>query len=280
MNLRGASEVLFERRVVRTLRWAVLPALFIGGCSSSPPVATAAVSTAAVTAGATVIEAATPEPAPRLTPEPVESASDAAAEDPGLWPTATAAPTTTAVPTTTPIASPPDNPFTGAIQSLGPAPIGDAAFGTLPTPDRVPVGIRIDDLGLASAPVTEVGVNPDQTFEVPGADEVGWYRFGPTPGGDGSAVLAAHIAFNGVDGVFRNLADLSPGATVEVVYNDGSTAAFQVRTITDYDKQGLPASLWAKDGPPQLALITCGGTFNRQLNSYESNTVAIATPIP
>ena len=48
---------------------------------------------------------------------------------------------------------------------------------------------------------------------------------------------------------------------------------------TEYVKEALPESLWARDGKEQLALITCGGAFNYQRNSYESNTVAIAVPI-
>jgi len=121
-----------------------------------------------------------------------------------------------------------------------------------------PTGLRIDRLDIDAATVIDVGVNDDETFEVPPADEVGWYRFGPSPGQAGSAVLAAHIAFDGVDGVFRHLEDLTPGDRVEVFYDDGSTAAFMIESVVEYDKEGLPDELFAKDGPAKLALITCG----------------------
>jgi len=185
--------------------------------------------------------------------------------------------TATAVAKATPAPPVAPNPFIDQISSLPPAPQGlDALVGD---PDPQPVRLRIDRLDIVAATVIDVGVNEDETFEVPPADKVGWYRFGPSPGQAGSAVLAAHIAFDGVDGVFRHLEDLKPGDRVEVSYDDGSTSAFLVESITEYDKQSLPDGLFAKDGPAKLALITCGGAFNRQLRSYESNTVAIAKPL-
>lgn len=154
------------------------------------------------------------------------------------------------------------------VEGLTPGPVG-----------RSPVSLEIEDIDVVDAAVIPVGVNPDQTFEVPPADQVGWYRFGPAPGDEGSAVLAAHIAFDGVDGVFRRLADAEVGSIVAVVFDDGSRQRYRIESVTDYDKQELPSELFARSGDSQLALITCGGTFNPQLRSYESNTVAVAVPI-
>ncbi len=161
---------------------------------------------------------------------------------------------------------------------LPPAPIGFEALTPEPG-GRQPVSMVIEDIDVVDATIIPVGVNPDQTFEVPPADQVGWYRFGPTPGEEGSAVLAAHIAFDGVDGVFRHLADVEVGAVVVVGYDDGTSQRYRIDSVTDYFKEELPPELFARDGDSQLALITCGGTFNPQLRSYESNTVAVATPI-
>ncbi len=181
---------------------------------------------------------------------------------------ATATPVPTSEPTSTPIG-----------ERLDPAPIGLAGldqFREVKGPQ--PVAIRLGDIGVDTSPVVSVGVNDDLTMEVPAAEQVGWYRFGPTPGGAGSAVLAAHIAFDGVDGVFRNLADVKVGSIVEIDFDDGSTQRWRIATLTDYVKEELPKSLFATDGSPQLALITCGGSFNPELRSYESNTVAVAVP--
>lgn len=92
-------------------------------------------------------------------------------------------------------------------------------------------------------------------------------------------MLAAHIAYNGADGVFRNLADVEVGSIVVVGFDDGSSRRFRIEEVTEYVKEDLPAALFARDGDERLALITCGGNFNYQLDSYESNSVAIAVAI-
>lgn len=170
-------------------------------------------------------------------------------------------------------------PLLEADTALPAAPIGLDAIDASTSVGPLPVSLRIIDIGVSDAAVVSVGVNPDESFEVPAADQVGWYRFGPSPGAEGSAVLAAHIAFDGVDGVFRHLVDVEVGAIVEIGFDNDSSQQYRITEVTDYLKQELPASLWAKDGDPQLALITCGGTFNPELSSYESNIVAIAVPI-
>lgn len=179
---------------------------------------------------------------------------------------------------TTPTPTP--SPFVGT--ELPRAPIGfeELARQQDSRSDRAkPVAIGIAGIGVVGAEVIPVGVNPDASFEVPPADQVGWYEFGSAPGEAGSAVLAAHIAFDGVDGVFRHLADVEEGTSVEIAFDDGSTSEYTITTVTEYDKQELPDSLFAREGAEQLALITCGGEFNRQLSSYESNIVAIAVPV-
>jgi sortase (surface protein transpeptidase) len=144
----------------------------------------------------------------------------------------------------------------------------------------VPVSISIDGIGVADAPVIDVGVEENGDMEIPGARSVGWYRFNPTPGEAGSAVLAAHISYNGTPGVFRYLADVEIGERVVVAFDDGSTTEFEIIELAQYDKEELPDDrVFAKDGDPVLTLITCGGDFNRSLRSYEDNVVAYAVPI-
>lgn len=157
----------------------------------------------------------------------------------------------------------------------------DAPVGPVTSVDVLePIGLRIPSLGIDEALIVDVGVEENGDFEVPPATEVGWYRFGPTPGEAGSAVLAAHIAQGGVDGVFRYLADIEVGATFSVIYEDGSEADYRVTALDQYDKDELPTEeLFRKTGDSQLVLITCGGDFNRQIRSYDDNVVAIAIPI-
>ena len=159
-------------------------------------------------------------------------------------------------------------------------PLGSALLQPPSEPLPVPVGLVIDSIGITSAPVIDVGVEPNGEMEIPGASQVGWYRFGPTPGENGSAVLAAHIAFNGRDGVFRDLDVIEVGAVVEIDYDDGSSKRFEITETAQYAKDELPVDrIFAKDGAPELTLITCGGDFNRSLRSYSDNVVAYAVPL-
>jgi len=146
--------------------------------------------------------------------------------------------------------------------------------------ELIPTSISIGSIDVAAAPVVGVGVGPNGDMEIPGANGVGWYRFNPRPGAQGSAVLAAHISFDGTPGVFRHLDAVAVGETVMVGFDDGSEAAFEIVETVQYDKTSLPLDrIFAKDGDPVLTLITCGGDFNRSLRSYEDNFVAYAVPI-
>lgn len=143
-----------------------------------------------------------------------------------------------------------------------------------------PVAVTFADVDVVDATVEAVGVEPDGSMEVPGAESVGWYQFGPTPGEPGSAVLAAHIAFDGVDGVFRNLADAEVGAVVEVAFDDGSRRRFEVIDVDQHAKVDLPSDqVFARTGDPVLTLITCGGDFLRSQRSYRDNVVVTARPL-
>ena len=150
-----------------------------------------------------------------------------------------------------------------------------------PPPDIAePVSLRIDGLGIEGAALGPVGVEATGEMEVPEADEVGWYRYGSVPGEPGSGVLAAHIAYNGVDGVFRHLSDLDEGAEVVVAFDDGTSMRFVVSEIARYAKTDLPDDVFAREGDPRLALITCGGEFDHENRSYADNVVAYARPVP
>ena len=142
-----------------------------------------------------------------------------------------------------------------------------------------PRSISLPTLGVEGAPIVPVGLEDNGELEVPEADTVGWYEFGAgVDGGRGSTVLAAHIAYNGENGVFRDLIDMEPGQRFSVE-RDGETLEYIVESVTDYDKWELPIDdLFSESSEERLILITCGGAFNDALSSYEDNTVVVAVP--
>jgi sortase (surface protein transpeptidase) len=151
-----------------------------------------------------------------------------------------------------------------------------------PDDDRpIPVGLTIDKLDI-DAPVGEYGVDDRGRMDVPdNITEVGWYKFGPSPGEEGSAVLAAHVDLAGRGrGLFYDLDDLEPGDLASVTYSDGSSVDFEVYARSIYLKTELPLdTIFSRTGQPTLTLVTCGGAFSRSANSYDSNVVVYAVPV-
>lgn len=143
---------------------------------------------------------------------------------------------------------------------------------TAPTQIEVP-SIDVD------APVLSVGVNAVGDFDVPGADAAGWYQFGAGPGDPGNMVIAAHVDYQGVPGVFFDLAELNEGELIRVE-SDGEWVEYSVTSTTNYERISLPSTdLFSRSGDHSLVLITCGGDFDHVERSYTDNVVVTATPI-
>jgi hypothetical protein len=183
---------------------------------------------------------------------------------------ATASPVTRGIPT--PQAASPTNFPASAIRDLGSARYDPEAHESIPEP----VSLWIEALGINGAPVVAVGVADDGELDVPPSQSVGWYRFGAPPGTEGSAVLAAHVAYNGKDGLFRHLGDLEPGEVVVVEWADGQRVRFAITSVERFPKSVLPDRVWTRTGAPTLALVTCGGRFDKKRRSFDDNVVAFA----
>lgn len=144
---------------------------------------------------------------------------------------------------------------------------------------RPPATLSLPNLGKAGATVLPVGLEANGELEVPGADQVGWYQFGAgVDGGVGSTVLAAHIAFDGRNGVFSNLAETKVGDEI-LVGVDGQELSYTVISVDQYNKLELPIDdLFSESSEERIVLITCGGSFNPSVGSYDDNVVVIAIP--
>jgi len=146
-----------------------------------------------------------------------------------------------------------------------------------------PARIRLPSLGVDTA-VVAVGVDARGEMAVPeDVRETGWYRFGPAPGSAaGSSVVSGHVDDKVQGrGAFYRLVDLAVGDPVVVTTAAGADLAFRVSAVRRIPKSTLPVDeLFARDGPPHLTLVTCGGAFDRALGSYRDNVVVTAAPVP
>lgn len=200
-------------------------------------------------------------------------ADPAAAPEPGPHTTATAGPAGAgpvgyadgAGPATAPVAS---------RTRAGPGLLPD---GPLTLVRSAPVRLRVERLGLDTAPVP-LGLLDDGSLQVPAdAGTVGWYTGAPTPGERGPAVLAAHVDWKGLPGAFADLHALRPGDRVRVDRADGTTATFAVTRVGRYPKTAFPTEqVYGDLDHAGLRLITCGGTFDRSADSYTDNVVVFA----
>jgi len=172
------------------------------------------------------------------------------------------------------------SPLASIVEPLGSALPEEALVGVGEPLGFRPLSMAIPDLDVQNAPIQPVGIEDNGELEVPGAEAIGWYQFGAgIGGGRGSTVLAGHIAYNGVDGVFRDLDQMQAGQVFSVDH-DGSTLSYEVTEVIQYTKEALPIEdLFREDGDERLVLITCGGSFNPSLRSYDDNVVVIAVPV-
>jgi sortase (surface protein transpeptidase) len=149
-----------------------------------------------------------------------------------------------------------------------------------PPRSPAPTSLRIDAIGLV-APVAAVGVEADgRSIEVPAdVGTIGWYRFGPVPGADGSAVLLGHVDSHVQGaGAFFRLRELRPGDLVTVRFADDARASFRVVGRRSFPKDELPTELFHRGGRPVLTLVTCGGAFDETTRTYADNVVVFAVP--
>jgi hypothetical protein len=228
-------------------------------------VAVVAAGATACSAAASVVTVATRAgPAATSSPPPTPPAAPVGAES------APSADTKVSVATTPPTTTPPP-----AIASHA------AQLDQLPAAAAVvPVALTAGDDAI-SGPVVPTGVNAETgELDLPAeAKVVAWYRYGPTPGAPGSAVLAGHVDWHGVPGIFFRLRELHAGDAVAVTMSDGSLQSWTVTDVTLVAKPELPvAEVFSRTGPPTLTLVTCGGSFDSKTRHYRSNVVVTAVP--
>jgi len=178
------------------------------------------------------------------------------------------------------------SPGGSAARSATGSPAGVTADPQLGPHDRLrsatrPLLVHIEALGVR-APIEQVGVLADGGMEIPDDIRVvGWYATEHrrvSPGDRGTAVIAGHrdSRTQGL-GALHDLARLEPGATIDIVHADGLISRWAVEGTMTTPRDALPADvLFARDGPPRLALVTCGGTFDERTRSYSHNTIVLA----
>ena len=148
------------------------------------------------------------------------------------------------------------------------------------TPKQMPDPIRISIPAIGvDARVIPLGLNPDQTIQVPkNLADTGWFRPGPEPGEQGAAVIVGHLDSTRGAGVFFRLHDLRPGNVITVHLRGGSRVRFVARSMIRVSKNHFPTRrVYARTPQPTLRLITCAGRLNPATGHHADNYIVFAT---
>jgi sortase family protein len=183
-----------------------------------------------------------------------------------------------------------------------------ASSPAAPVPARLaagPAGPAVSDIGASGARliIPALGVNaaitPAGAIGAPGnaalaipsdVATVGWwdgiFRAGahtvqekaPAPGQPGVALIAGHVDSAAVGpGALYKLGNLVPGDAITIIGSGGRSTRWTVSAMPDTAlKTELPPALWVTTGPPELALVTCGGPFDTTTGHYLDNVIVWA----
>lgn len=156
--------------------------------------------------------------------------------------------------------------------------------GKMAVPNMGNSSVFIPSLG-ACAPVLGTSQTKDsrhagwQTLMIPtNPRKVSWYSGGADLAGgeNGTTLLAGHIAYNGVNGAFRWLANTKPGNVVWTKNANGALQKWVVKDVFYKQQTDFPQSYWSGEGDRQLVMVTCGGPFVG--GHYQFNTFVRAIP--
>jgi hypothetical protein len=228
--------------------------MVLTACASAPLPAPAVISTATATSATVAAEQ------PAAAASPVPSTSEPAPRS--------AAPSSDPVPAAPAAAAP--------VPALGPTPVGPVL------PASPPITLSMPAIGISS-PLIQLGLNPDGSVEVPSLDDPdskpGWYRNSPAPGSLGPSIILGHVDSRQFGpGVFYDLQKLQAGDFVEVGREDGTIAIFSIDSVRTVQKSDFPTlEVYGNLDHAGLRLITCGGEFDPEAHSYESNIIVFAS---
>lgn len=135
------------------------------------------------------------------------------------------------------------------------------------------------------APIVPVGTDSGGALEIPLNPKIaGWWKYGAKPGAKvGTAIIAGHINYAGVEGALARIGTLNPGDQVYVygiVAGQQQRLTFRITGVRTYLKKNLPyKEIFNQKSVGRLAIVTCGGPFDPSTGNYLDNIVAYAVPV-
>jgi sortase (surface protein transpeptidase) len=173
--------------------------------------------------------------------------------------------------------SPPDT-LSGSASVQGPTAPRSAPTSAVVRAHSTPAALEIPAIGVNTGELVDLGLTPSGAMEVPDdAATAGWFSLSPVPGEVGPTVVAAHVDYKKVPGVFARLHEMKAGDAVVVRRADGTPVGFVAYRVERFAKSAFPTGdVYGNTPGPELRLITCGGSFDQTVGHYRDNVVVYA----
>ena len=144
--------------------------------------------------------------------------------------------------------------------------------------DPAPRFLTVEGTSISMA-IVEVSVSADGAMEIPDTfHQAGWYRHGPAPGAAaGAAVVAGHVDTASDRAPLSQLNGLAAGTRITIERDAAPALKYRVRSVELMAKDKFDGgSLFRRDGPHQLKLVTCGGRWLDARQDYSDNVIVTA----
>jgi sortase (surface protein transpeptidase) len=148
-------------------------------------------------------------------------------------------------------------------------------------PPDLPKYITIPSIGVRGY-IQSVSIDQKGLIAVPtNVHLAGWYVNSAKPGKQGLSIIDGHRDGSTIGGIFRKLEILSKGDNILIEYGDGSEYRFEVVDIERLSIEDAFDFMYSKidDVNVKLNLVTCGGRWSKELDTYEDRIVVRAKGI-
>jgi len=156
---------------------------------------------------------------------------------------------------------------------------------SIPTTSANPDTLSIPVLAQPNIAITAATETSNHILEPPAdVHTVGiWTPGAPLAATAGTTDIVGHVNYTGQGpGALHDIAELHPGDRLYTTDNRDRTTSWTVTTVFARSKNtGVDATAFpGPAGPRQLVLITCGGSFDPNTESYLDNVYVRALPTP
>lgn len=128
--------------------------------------------------------------------------------------------------------------------------------------------------------IQNVGIDSSNTIIVPSNIHfAGWYTGSSKPGDKGLSIVNGHVSGRSTKGIFSELEKIKKDDYIFIEFGDLSTRTFRVFDVVEVDEVDASFELFkqATEVSNQLNLITCGGIYDREKQTYSRRIIIKST---